>query len=211
MSDAWVLGQFESRADGNGLVMVATKGAQASCPICRRGRPLNVIGEFATVWVTAQATAPLPGYACVVAKRHVIEPFHLPADEMLAFWSESMSIAEALDQLVRPVKMNYEIHGNTIPHLHLHLFPRFRGDPFEGRPIDGRRMSFERTAEELDRIRTAIASRRSSMTPGSKHDLEGPRREPESKRPTTDAQASPLGSASSAMNASKARSRSQPC
>ncbi|MGB6535125.1 MAG: hypothetical protein WBF58_04100 [Xanthobacteraceae bacterium] len=32
--------------------------------------------------------------------------------------------------------MNYEIHGNTIPHLHLHIFPRYRGDPFEGRPID---------------------------------------------------------------------------
>ena len=34
------------------------------------------------------------------------------------------------------VKLNYEIHGNTIPHLHVHLFPRFPGDSFEGRPID---------------------------------------------------------------------------
>jgi diadenosine tetraphosphate (Ap4A) HIT family hydrolase len=22
------------------------------------------------------------------------------------------------------VKLNYEIHGNTIPHLHMHLYPR---------------------------------------------------------------------------------------
>jgi diadenosine tetraphosphate (Ap4A) HIT family hydrolase len=34
--------------------------------------------------------------------------------------------------------MNYEIHGNSIPHLHMHFFPRYRGDHFEGRPIDPR-------------------------------------------------------------------------
>jgi diadenosine tetraphosphate (Ap4A) HIT family hydrolase len=32
--------------------------------------------------------------------------------------------------------MNYEIHGNTIPHLHVHLFLRYKGDPFEGGPIN---------------------------------------------------------------------------
>jgi diadenosine tetraphosphate (Ap4A) HIT family hydrolase len=40
-----------------------------------------------------------------------------------AFWSESMLVAEAVDSVVRPVKMNYEIHGNTLPHLHLHFSP----------------------------------------------------------------------------------------
>ena len=33
---------------------------------------------------------------------------------------------------------NVEIHGNTIPHLHTHIFPRYPGDPFEGKPIDPR-------------------------------------------------------------------------
>ncbi len=27
-------------------------------------------------------------------------------------------------------------HGNTLPHLHLHLYPRYRDDPFPGQPID---------------------------------------------------------------------------
>lgn len=36
------------------------------------------------------------------------------------------------------VKMNYEIHGNSIPHLHMHFFPRYRGDQFEGQPINPR-------------------------------------------------------------------------
>jgi len=53
--------------------------------------------------------------------------------------------------------MNYEIHGNTIPHLHLHLFPRFAGDPFEGRPIDGRTIGFRRSQDEIARLTAAVA------------------------------------------------------
>ena len=130
--------------------------AEPSCPICRHGQPLDVVGELPSVWVTAQALAPLPGYVCIVAKRHVVEPFQLPPAEMAAFWSESMSLARVLHDLLNPLKMNYEIHGNSIPHLHLHIYPRFQRDPFQGRAIDGRSTSFERSLEDLDRIRGAI-------------------------------------------------------
>jgi diadenosine tetraphosphate (Ap4A) HIT family hydrolase len=135
---------------------MASDADERSCPICRDGQPLDLIVELPAVWVTAQALAPLPGYVCVVGKRHVVEPFQLPSAEMTAFWSESMSVARALHELLRPLKMNYEIHGNSIPHLHLHLYPRFRGDPYEGRAIDGRSIGFERTPEDLERIRGAI-------------------------------------------------------
>ncbi len=70
-----------------------------------------------------------------VSKRHVVEPHELDAEERTAFFSDVVAIARALDRLFRPVKLNYEIHGNTIPHLHLHLFPRYRGDPFENGPV----------------------------------------------------------------------------
>jgi diadenosine tetraphosphate (Ap4A) HIT family hydrolase len=107
--------------------------------------------------VTAQPVAVLPGYACVVAKRHVEEPFQLPDDEMVAFWRESMAVARALSSLLEPRRMNYEIHGNSIPHLHLHLYPRFSGDPFEGRPIATDAPAFTRTEDELRRMAGAIA------------------------------------------------------
>lgn len=129
---------------------------EASCVICRNARPLDVIAELATTWVTASPTAPLPGYVCVVAKRHVAEPFELREEESAAFWSESMAVAAAVNELIKPSKMNYEIHGNTIPHLHLHLFPRFAGDPFEGRLIDGRSTGFKRSAREIARLAAAI-------------------------------------------------------
>ncbi|MDP8932086.1 MAG: HIT family protein [Actinomycetota bacterium] len=111
-------------------------------------------------WVTAPPTAPLPAYCCVVAKRHVVEPFELPDDECSAFFSDAMRVARALVEEFQPVKLNYEIHGNTIPHLHLHLFPRFVGDPFEGGPIDPKRAQFTRSQAELQRLADAIRMHR---------------------------------------------------
>jgi diadenosine tetraphosphate (Ap4A) HIT family hydrolase len=133
---------------------------RSRCPICASGHPLDVIAELDATWVTAQPVAVLPGYACVVARRHVEEPFQLPDDEMVAFWCESMAVARALDSLLEPRNMNYEIHGNSIPHLHLHLYPRFSGDPFEGRPIALDAAAFTRTDDDLRRMAAAIAAAR---------------------------------------------------
>jgi diadenosine tetraphosphate (Ap4A) HIT family hydrolase len=47
-------------------------------------------------------------------------------------------VSAALQAVTGAVKLNYEIHGNTIPHLHTHIYPRYRGDAFENRPIDPR-------------------------------------------------------------------------
>lgn len=47
--------------------------------------------------------------------------------------------------LTGAVKINVDIHGNTMPHLHAHFLPRYVGDPYEDGPIDFRRA--EDTAE----------------------------------------------------------------
>ncbi len=58
------------------------------------------------------------GYVCVVAREHVVEPFEMTAEDQASFWQDAMVIARAVARVVRPIKMNYEIHGNTLPHLH---------------------------------------------------------------------------------------------
>lgn len=127
----------------------------SDCPICTHGYPLDVLAEFPTTWVTGGTEAPLPGYVCVVAKHHVAEPFELSQAERVAFWEDSMRAARALTRLFNPRKINYEIHGNTIPHLHMHIYPRYAGDPYEGRPISGE-ARFQRTPDDLERIRESI-------------------------------------------------------
>ncbi len=128
----------------------------SACPICLAGSPKDVLCEWRATWVTAGPDAPLPGYACVVSKLHVVEPFELPADDLASFWDEAMFAARVLKRLFRPTKLNYEIHGNTIPHLHLHLLPRYAGDPYVGGPIDFRQSGFSRTQVDLERMRKAF-------------------------------------------------------
>ena len=118
--------------------------------------PLDVVAELPTTWVTASVEAPLPGYVCVVSKKHVVEPFDLTPDDQTAFWSETMLVARAVATLLRPSRINYEIHGNTVAHLHVHLLSRYDGDPFEGEPIDFRRASFARSKAQLADIAASI-------------------------------------------------------
>ena len=130
--------------------------SEATCPVCRGGRPPDTLVELDATWVISPARAALPGYACLISKRHANEPFDLPEADRAAFWDETNRVAAALDRHLSPVKINYEIHGNTIPHLHMHLFPRQVGDRFEGRPIDGSDQ-VDRTDAELAAVRDALA------------------------------------------------------
>jgi diadenosine tetraphosphate (Ap4A) HIT family hydrolase len=137
--------------------------APDGCIICESGAPLNVIAEFENTWATAPEEVPLAGYVCVVARRHVVEPYQLPGSELQEFWSESMMVAEAVASVVHPVKMNYEIHGNTLPHLHLPLFPRQIDDPFVGGPVDPGVGSVTRRTGEASELGRAIEKDRSRV------------------------------------------------
>ena len=126
------------------------------CPICQRGEPEGIIGEASVTWYTTSSPAPMLGYVCVVSKRHVVEPFELQGTERHTFWDETLRAAEAVQAVFQPNKINYEIHGNTIPHLHVHVFPRYPGDPFVGGPIDPRRASVDWPPEALNRLRESL-------------------------------------------------------
>ncbi len=126
------------------------------CPICRNGPPKSdILAETRACWVTAQEEATLPGYVCITSKRHAVEPFHLAPAEQVDFWLDAMATAEGLADVTHPVKMNYEIHGNTIPHLHMHLYPRTPGDVYVGFVIHNR-ARFIRTEHELSILAEGI-------------------------------------------------------
>ena len=106
------------------------------CPICRRQTPLDVVAELEASWVTMQELAPVPGYVCLVSPKHAVELHDLPEEVAAAFMRDARRVSKAVSRATGAVKLNYEIHGNSLPHLHMHFFPRYRGDRFEGKPID---------------------------------------------------------------------------
>jgi diadenosine tetraphosphate (Ap4A) HIT family hydrolase len=131
----------------------ARRQTPEGCIICVSGGPLDIVADFATCWATVPRKAPMSAYVCVVARQHVNEPFEMEPAAQSQFWRDAMVIAHAVAEHVRPIKMNYEIHGNTLPHLHLHLFPRH---PFVGGPIDPRMVELERTDAEIAALAAAI-------------------------------------------------------
>ncbi len=103
----------------------------------------------------------VPGYCVLICARHVREPYDLSVRERTAFFEDMMRAARALEAVFAPVKMNFEILGNAVPHLHCHIKPRFYGDPAPGAPIDPDAarvlLTPEKLAERVGAIRAALA------------------------------------------------------
>ena len=75
-----------------------------------------------------------PGYTLVIARRHATELYHLSDAESTGYFQDMLRVARAIDRAFSPRKMNYELLGNTVAHLHWHLFPRYADDPNPARP-----------------------------------------------------------------------------
>jgi diadenosine tetraphosphate (Ap4A) HIT family hydrolase len=101
---------------------------EESCPVCLRGRPNDVIAELEASYLIADEDAPIKGYCFLLLKRHAVELYELSTQEANDFMHDVQRTSRALHEITGAVKLNYEIHGNTIPHLHPHLFPRYVGD-----------------------------------------------------------------------------------
>jgi diadenosine tetraphosphate (Ap4A) HIT family hydrolase len=115
--------------------------AGQDCPMCGAlGKGDNdfwvhvITGDTAEVFLERRSR--LRGY-CIVAWRHehVAEPTELDADRACAYWREVLAVGRAVQAQFRPIKMNYMTLGNTVPHLHTHVVPRYPDDPAPGGPI----------------------------------------------------------------------------
>jgi diadenosine tetraphosphate (Ap4A) HIT family hydrolase len=111
----------------------------ADCPFCRKlaapdGWPADVVWRFPHSVAVLGPWQFYTGYCVLVARDHATELSHLgPKRE--PFLAEMALLAEAITACFRPHKLNYELLGNLVPHLHWHLFPRSADDPDRLRPV----------------------------------------------------------------------------
>ena len=136
-----------------------------ACPICasmrEEGRPRGCIAELEATYLTTHRGMPVRGYCCLVLRRHAVELHDLGDAEAEALMRDMRRVSEALQSATGAVKINVEIHGNTIPHLHVHFFPRYPGDRFEGGPIDLRKA--DPTAYQPDEFPLLVEALRSAL------------------------------------------------
>jgi diadenosine tetraphosphate (Ap4A) HIT family hydrolase len=111
------------------------------CEACQQGRP-DELPIGVRIFTGRVSDAYLRraniqrGYTVVVWRgRHVAEPTELSSGDATAYWLEVLRVAQALETHLKPVKMNYNVLGNSLPHLHTHVIPRYANDPRPGWPF----------------------------------------------------------------------------
>lgn len=104
------------------------------CPFCDLAdRPLLYTAPLVAALLDAHPVA--PGHALIIPTRHVATYFELTADEQLAIWSAVSTVKAQLDETLSRKPDGYNIGfnvneaaGQTVPHAHIHVIPRYRGD-----------------------------------------------------------------------------------
>jgi diadenosine tetraphosphate (Ap4A) HIT family hydrolase len=142
---------------------------RAGCPFCARLSSLEGPGGADVVWQASQGVAFLGpwqyyhGYCVFVSRRHATELSQLGDGERRTFLEEMCRLARAIEECFRPHKLNYELLGNQVPHLHWHLFPRSQEDPDALKPVWLALDRAERDEAERRRLETGPLDRHATL------------------------------------------------
>lgn len=136
------------------------------CLICERVSLVNdhkspyVVSDDADMaWVLADNQF-YRGYSILLYKHHTENLHELSNIAAVQFLEQMYTIGNALFQKLHPVRINYEVLGNTDHHLHAHIIPRYADDPNPTQPIwttnHHKQKLFTATDEELNVIRKEL-------------------------------------------------------
>jgi diadenosine tetraphosphate (Ap4A) HIT family hydrolase len=114
---------------------------EPKCHFCQKLQTLDGLPAPEVVWCFPHSVAFLgtwqyyQGYCVLVARQHATELSRLEASLRREFLDEMCLLARAIEAAYKPHKLNYELLGNQVPHLHWHLFPRYADDPDRLKPV----------------------------------------------------------------------------
>ena len=95
------------------------------------------IGDFALSRALLMDDARYPWVILVPRRARVREIHHLGPDDRRRLLEESCAVAEAMEALFTPHKLNLGAVGNLVPQLHLHHIARYSHDPAWPGPVWG--------------------------------------------------------------------------
>ena len=73
------------------------------------------------------------GHCLIIPHRHVADYFQATAEEKAAIWALVDEMKTIIDQEHKPDGYNVGVNigktaGQSVPHLHVHMIPRYQGD-----------------------------------------------------------------------------------
>jgi diadenosine tetraphosphate (Ap4A) HIT family hydrolase len=111
------------------------------CAMCAQGRPdenefgIRVYRSDTADAYLQKADVGQRGYCIVIWRgRHVAEPTELSGAEAGQYWDDVLRVARAIEVHYTPAKLNLMMLGNSLPHLHTHVVPRYVDDRDPGHP-----------------------------------------------------------------------------
>jgi diadenosine tetraphosphate (Ap4A) HIT family hydrolase len=107
------------------------------CPFCLRD-PSRVLGEDELTVIYKDGFPVSPGHLVILPTRHFATLFEATEAEQLALFQALNRAKAILEESHHPDGYNIGINhgpagGQTVPHLHIHLIPRYTGDRAEPR------------------------------------------------------------------------------
>ena len=136
-----------------------------TCPACSGGWPASEqrIADCGSTIAYLHDDQFFEGWTFLVLKRHATELWHLEAAERARLIEEITRVARAVGAAFGAVKMNYELLGNAIAHIHWHLVPRRADDPSPWQPVwtvahEPRRLAPGEMAERIALIRSHLGA-----------------------------------------------------
>jgi diadenosine tetraphosphate (Ap4A) HIT family hydrolase len=67
------------------------------------------------------------GRVLVALNTHEREMFHLSEEVRNSLMADVARAAQAVDKAFKPGKINYGAYGDTMPHVHFHIVPKYEG------------------------------------------------------------------------------------
>ena len=74
------------------------------------------------------------GHLQIILKQHKTDLTKLPKKEYTNFLIDLQETAKIVKKVFKPDMLNYELLGNWVPHLHWHIYPRYKTDPDYAQP-----------------------------------------------------------------------------
>jgi len=94
-----------------------------ACEIC--DTPWPELGSFRDWRVTVSRDQNYLGKCIIALRRHEEDFLALRAEEREEMWQATSAVRDALTRCFAPDHFNYQILGNLVPHVHMHLSPRY--------------------------------------------------------------------------------------
>ena len=121
------------------------------CKLANGEIPTNTVYEDENYRVIMDANPANAGHSLVLPKKHGKDIFELDAETVAGAHAVAKKVAVAAKELlnadgVNILQNNGEAAGQTVPHFHVHVIPRFKND-WPAQPLHQAAVSEEETKE----------------------------------------------------------------